>query len=119
MLDFNSKDLLIPIIMIIFGAVLKFKPPSKINSFYGYRTNRSMNSQKAWDYAQKRIGGLWLYIGAILYTAIIISLLLLPVAKETLSIIHVGIGIIALIIGIPIVEKAIKEKYDENGNPKN
>ena len=38
MLDFGSKDLLIPIIMVIFGLVLKFIPPSKINSFYGYRT---------------------------------------------------------------------------------
>jgi len=32
--------------------------------------------------------------------------------------IHGGIGIIALIIGIPFVEKELKEKFDENGSLK-
>ena len=118
MLDFGSKDLGIPIIMVIFGLVLRFKPPGKINSFYGYRTTRSMKSQKSWNYAQKRIGGLWLYTGVILYISIIISLLFLPVEKGILSFIHGCIGIIALIIWIPFVEKELKEKFDENGNKK-
>jgi uncharacterized membrane protein len=119
MLDFGSKDLLIPIIMILVGLLLKFKPPRKINGIYGYRTTRSMKSQKTWDYAQRRIGALWLYIGVILYSIIIISLLFSPVSKEHLSFIHGGIGVIALIIGIPFVEKELKEKFDENGNLKN
>ncbi|MCA1076132.1 hypothetical protein K9O30_20885 [Clostridium bowmanii] len=46
-------------------------------------------------------------------------MLLSPIAKETLSLIHGGIGIIALIIGIPFVESKLKEKFDENGNLKN
>ena len=119
MLDFGSKDLLIPIIMILVGMLLKFKPPAKINWVLGYRSSRSMKSQKAWDYANKRIGGLWLYAGIILYIAITLSLLLSPVEKGVLSFIHGGIGIIALIIGIPFVEKELKEKFDENGNIKN
>jgi uncharacterized membrane protein len=119
MLDFGSKDLLIPIIMILVGLLLKFKPPSKINCVYGYRTTRSMKSQKTWDYAQRRIGVLWLYIGVILYFVIIISMLFSPVSKEHLSFIHGSIGMIALIIGIPFVEKELKEKFDENGNLKN
>ena len=119
MLDFGSKDLLIPIIMILVGLVFKFKPPSKINNIYGYRTTRSMKSQKTWDYAQNRIGVLWLYMGVILYSVIIISMLFLPISKEHLSFIHGGIGLIALIIGIPFVEKELKEKFDETGNLKN
>ena len=105
--------------MVMFGLALKFKPPSKINNFYGYRTTRSMNSQESWDYAQRRIGVLWLYIGVILYIAIILSMLFLPVSKEKLSSIHGCIGVIALIIGIPFVEKELKEKFDGNGNLKN
>lgn len=116
---FDSQDLGIPIIMFIFGLALRFKPPSKINGFYGYRTTRSMKSQKSWDYAQRRIGGLWLYTGVILYIAISLSLLFLPVEKGALSFIHVGIGIIAIIIGIPIVEKELKQKFDENGELRN
>lgn len=119
MLDFGSKYLGIPIIMVIFGLVLKFKPPSKINGFYGYRTTRSMKSQKAWDYAQRRIGGLWLYTGVVLYIFIIMSPLFLPVEKGVLSFIHGCIGMITLIIWIPFVEKELKDKFDENGNLKN
>lgn len=118
MLDFGSKDLLIPIIMVVFGLVLKFIPPSKINSFYGYRTKRSMKSQQAWDYAQRRIGVLWLYMGVILYIIIVLSMLFSATSKEHLSFIHGSIGMVALIIGIPFVEKELKEKFDENGNQK-
>ncbi|MBU3113059.1 SdpI family protein [Clostridium lacusfryxellense] len=119
MFDFGSKELIIPIIMIISGLVLRFKPPSKINIFYGYRTNRSMNSQKAWDYAQRRIGALWLYMGIFLYIVFILSMSFIPVAKENLSFIHGAIGIITLIIGIPFVEKELKEKFDKDVKPKN
>ena len=31
--------------------VLKY-PPAKINTIYGYRTKRSMQSQESWDFAQ-------------------------------------------------------------------
>lgn len=118
MLNFGSNNLIIPIIMVILGLVFKFIPPHKINSVYGYRTTRSNKSQETWDYAQKRIGGLWLYMGAILYCISIISMIVLPVSKAYTSIIYGGIGIIAFLSGIPFVEKKLKEKFDENGNLK-
>jgi len=103
--------------MVILGLALKFIPPHKINSIYGYRTTRSNKSQETWDYAQKRIGGLWLYIGVILYVFIIVSMLFLP----NLSFIHISIvviGVIALLIVMPFIEKELTEKFDENGNLK-
>lgn len=55
---------LIPLICIaIGGAILRFFPPKKINSFYGYRTPRSMKNQENWDFAQKYAGQLMLSWG--------------------------------------------------------
>jgi uncharacterized membrane protein len=113
-----NTDLLIPIIMITFGLIFKLKPPTKINFIYGYRTTRSMQSKQAWDYAHSRIGNLWLYIGIILFFLILISNYFVPIEKKYLSLIHICIGMIALIIGIPFVEKDLKEKFDEHGNLK-
>src|SRR5690606_26583074 len=44
-----------PTILIIFLTFLLFKsfPPKGINSWYGYRTPRSMKNQKRWNFAQK------------------------------------------------------------------
>ncbi|KAA3642432.1 MAG: hypothetical protein DWP98_14195 [Bacteroidetes bacterium] len=39
------------IFLILFFIVYRF-PPKKINSFYGYRTARSMKNQELWDFAQ-------------------------------------------------------------------
>jgi uncharacterized membrane protein len=44
---------LVGIIFIITGIIMQVFPPKKINSLYGYRTNRSMQNQKKWDFAQK------------------------------------------------------------------
>lgn len=109
-------DLLIPAVMITFGLICKFRPPKNINSLYGYRTARSMKSQKTWDYAHARIGVLWQYIGIALFVIIIISKLFTPIEKEYLSLIHTGIGVIALIIGIPFIEKELGARFDENGD---
>ena len=56
-------DLLIPIAMIVFGTRFVKKPPSRINSVYGYRTARSMKSQAAWDFAHRYCGKLWRAMG--------------------------------------------------------
>lgn len=49
----------IPILLSIFVAcsifivpvLMIYRPPKKINSFYGYRTKRSMSSNELWQYA--------------------------------------------------------------------
>ena len=46
--------LLIPAVMIVVGAVFLKRPPKRVNGFYGYRTQRSMSSQEAWDFAQSK-----------------------------------------------------------------
>lgn len=42
----------IGVFIIVIGLLFKWFPPRKINSIYGYRTNRSMKNKKTWNYAQ-------------------------------------------------------------------
>ncbi len=35
---------------------MKNNPPTKINSFYGFRTKKSMKNEKSWHLAQKLLG---------------------------------------------------------------
>ena len=68
---------LIPILILVIGIIFQKHAPKEINGFIGYRTRRSMQSQEAWDYANKRMGEIWLALGVILLVVTIpLSLLL-------------------------------------------
>lgn len=54
---------LLPLLMIMFGALFMRFPPEDINNVYGYRTRRSMRDQGAWDFAQRYWGRCALYTG--------------------------------------------------------
>lgn len=56
-------NLMIPLVMVGFGAVFLRWPPKEINGAYGYRTARSMASQEAWDFAHAYFGRLWKWTG--------------------------------------------------------
>ena len=49
---------------LIIGLPLFFikKPPKKINPFYGYRTSKTLNNQKAWDFANNFWAKTFLYL---------------------------------------------------------
>lgn len=111
--------LLIPIIMIIAGNSMRLGKFKTINSIVGYRTRRSMKNQQTWDYAQRECGRLWMRWGVLMLvpTAVIMLLLL---GKEVPTIGTVG-GIVTVLqmlpplLSIAIVEKKLREKFDENG----
>lgn len=115
---FYVVDLIIPVTMIIFGLIFLYKPPKEINSLYGYRTKNSMKTIDTWNFAHLKCGKLFLIIGSILAVLILISKLFIPLPKEILSFIHSFLGVISLIITIPLVEKALKNYFDEMGTPK-
>ena len=68
-------ELLIPLIMIIFGKLFSKKAPKKINYFYGYRTSMSMKNKDTWEFAHKYCGRLWLKIGYIMFAISFIIML--------------------------------------------
>lgn len=100
---------LIPVLMLVIGIVFQKHAPKEINGFLGYRTRRSMQSQEAWNYANKRMGEIWLALGVILLVVTIpLSLLLGENGVAVLVIAQT----IALILSIIPVEKELKAKFD-------
>ena len=69
-MNFDSPLLLVNglvgAVFFLTGLILFKFPPKKINGLYGYRTTRSMESQKNWDFAQKFSGKLMAKYGALL-----------------------------------------------------
>ncbi|MBC7439299.1 MAG: SdpI family protein [Flavobacterium sp.] len=51
--DFLEKPFIMGIIFLVAGAIMYLFPPKNINSFYGYRTSKSMKNQETWTFAQK------------------------------------------------------------------
>ena len=117
-LFFWIADLLIPSTMIVLGMIFRKGAAKKINVVCGYRTRRSMLSQNTWDYANYRMAVLWLKLGIVLFPAVTLSKIFAPIEKEYLSLVHAGIGIAAIFIIIPIIEKELEQKFDKFGNPK-
>ena len=100
---------LIPILILVIGIIFQKHAPKEINGFIGYRTRRSMQSQEAWDYANKRMGEIWLALDVILLVVTIpLSLLLGENGVAVLVIAQT----IALILSIIPVEMELKAKFD-------
>lgn len=103
-----------PLILII--AIIFYKyPPKTINHVYGYRTNRSMRSQPAWDEAQ-RFSSRWMLIMAIITTGYqVVSIFIMPYRASTLS--SAIVLCVLLIAVLPITERHLKQRFDGEGKP--
>ena len=104
-------SLFIPFLMIAIGIVHKIKAPKKINPFYGYRTLRSMSSQKAWDHAQKLLGYYSFRFGIYNIAIAIFLLYILPFSLDVVTLINMGLSIVFLFIPIFFIEKNLKRNY--------
>lgn len=113
--------LLMPLMMVGFGLLLMKNPPKKINSYYGYRTRRSVRSQETWDFAHYYFGKLWLVCGLVSIPISLVPIcLVLGKSEQVISVaglIVLGIQTLLLLVTILLTERALKKNYDEFGRP--
>ncbi len=107
--------------MIILGIFLTKKPPAKISS-YGYRTKLSMKNSDTWRFANVHCGKIWLKFGTI-FLPITAIIMLFSIGKNEDAVGKLGsflcaIQTIPIFISIFLTEKALKNNFDENGEPK-
>lgn len=113
-------NLLIPVIMIVIGAVFVNHPPKSINGVYGYRTTMSMKNMDTWNFAHLYCGKLWRKIGWIMLPISIV--VMIPLLGKSDNIIGIWGGVletvecIILIAAIFPVERALKKNFDKDGN---
>ncbi len=112
-------DVLIPLMMILFGRMMWKRCPSKINSWYGYRTVRSMKNMDTWKFAHEHFGKQWWKIGWMILLPSV--LILLPVYKAAETTIAVSFLVVMMVQTVfllyPIfkTERALKEKFNDDG----
>lgn len=113
---------LCPLLMLGFGLISLMHPPKNINSWYGYRTARSMKSQAAWDFAHRYCGRLWTRLGVVLLAVSVAVLVPVGLLGEdtvrcVAAVILLGIQVVVLLGSIVPVEQTLKKNFDEDGNP--
>lgn len=109
-------SLLIPAAMILIGIVFIYRPPKKINSFYGYRTARSMASQQAWDASHSISGSIYIKTGLAAFIVIAVLNLLMPFNSAVVTLIDSGLALACVILPVFYVEKKLKQMFRENNN---
>ncbi|MGL6186377.1 MAG: SdpI family protein [Clostridium chrysemydis] len=100
--------ILIPLLMLALGVLLLLNPPKTINNFIGYRTKRSKESQKSWDYAQRKLGEGWIILSIVNFI-IPLTFYLLNIKTEYTFIAFFIVQIFILISPIFFIEKHLKE----------
>lgn len=113
---------LIPVIMVLAGYYMKNHVPKDINYIFGYRTPRSMKNLDTWKTAHTICGSLWMKLGmGIFIPSVLVQILFLNIDGDMfsyMSLLLEGIQIVVLIGSIFIVERQLKNTFDENGNRK-
>ncbi|MCM1541917.1 MAG: SdpI family protein [Blautia sp.] len=108
-------NMLIPLMMIIFGKVFLKNPPKEINSIYGYRTSMSMKNRDTWDFAHQYCGKLWYRLGlAMLPISAAVMCFVLGKDENITGMaggILCAVQTIVLIASIRPTEKALKKKF--------
>lgn len=110
-------DLLIPAVMLVFGIRFGKIPPKKINSFFGYRTARSMKNQQTWDCAHRYLGKLWKLLAPMLVVLAVVPMALVygktNGEMSAVGLIVCFVQLALLLCSLIPVEQYLKRTFDE------
>lgn len=115
-------DLIIPIMMMVFGSIMKKRAPKGINYLFGYRTTRSMKNQDTWKFAHDHCGRLWWRLGLAMLS--ITMLIHIPFYNSdeaimgTVTTIVMTLQVVVLIVSIIPTELALKRTFNDDGTRK-
>lgn len=115
-------NLLVPLLMVVFGRIMYKHAPKSINGVYGYRTSMSMKNEDTWKFAHDYCGRLWYKIGLImLIPSVLVQLPFVKSSTDTIGIMTVvleTVQICVMIASIFPTEKALRKTFDKYGNRK-
>ena len=87
-----------PITAFIAGYMSVNKPPKEINGVMGYRTKLSMASQEAWDYANRRMGEMFLKNSVYMLALGVVATVILLVTKVSYTSVTFSIAIVVIMV---------------------
>ena len=99
-------------LLFLFSIIFYFFPPKKINSIYGYRTNKSMLNDDIWQFANAFFNKQFLVFSAISFVAALLFVVLI-----TKEISWQPMVIILLSLGVSVLktEQELAKTFDEEG----
>lgn len=104
-------------LLFLISIIFYYFPPKKINNIYGYRTQRTMSNQDAWDFANQLFNKVLIKYAAISF---IVALALAYLNPELMSSwFPMAFLFFTVIVCIFTTEKALNENFDKEGNRKN
>jgi uncharacterized membrane protein len=65
-MEFQPAYLIIGVVVLVIAIIFKLFPPKKISMWNGYRSQTAMESQEAWDAAQKYSSNIMIIEGVLL-----------------------------------------------------
>ena len=116
------SDIILPVIMIVGGAIMTKHCPKHINTVVGYRTRRSMKNMDTWKFAHNYCGKLWLKLGCItIIPSALVLVLFCHSNEDTIAMMSKALIIIQfviLIISVCLTERALKMHFNNDGTRK-
>lgn len=110
-----SMNVIVPIVLIITGAIFKKHIPANRNGVVGYRTKRSRSSQEAWEFANKEMANLMFKYGIIMLIAsIVISAFFVKSNVIVASVVCTVVMVLQclwIVACILIIEKKLKDRF--------
>ncbi|MCM3127467.1 SdpI family protein [Paenibacillus provencensis] len=100
------------VVFIILGLFMRIKPPKRVNHIYGYRTNRSMKSERMWKEAN-RYSAAWMIGIGIFYIIIGLFVSRFVSGMEGFGIL-VGLMLMFNLLLFVVVERRLKELEDKS-----
>lgn len=101
------SNLFLSLCILILAIILKVYPPKKINPYYGYRTKRSMSSDKNWKIANNVYSNYFLVFCII--TILIQSILFFGFDKLWALIITSVLWVLSIFLPIYLTERYLKK----------
>lgn len=108
MTQITILHLIVGPILLFVSLLMKIWPPKKINSFYGYRTPRSMKNQFAWDEANGYSADLLMWAGVSTIFVQIISYFI--AGGLTAIFVTLGYYVVFILTTIYLTGKRLTEK---------
>ena len=103
-----------PLMVILTYIFYKF-PPKKINPLYGYRTNRSMQNQEIWDFANK-VSTKYLLVASLITSLVQAIIILMKYQSENGLLASITILLLLLVLSIWKTEIELNKNFDKKGN---
>lgn len=103
-------------LMFFISVIFYVFPPKKINSFYGYRTHRTMQNKDIWDFANSLFNKTLLTYASISFLAALALAYLNPELMN--SWFPMAFLFFTLLICIISTENSLNKNFDTEGNRK-